>query len=98
MSTPSPLMTSIALIHADGHVYHPCRMRDRNTGRSQFRVSTGQGPSNTKDQTIFVDAETDVRRFLQLGYRVRCRAAQGRIANLYSVKTRSILRVEGLDA
>ena len=98
MSVPSPLMTSIALIHAEGHVYHPCRMRDRNTGRSQFRVSTGQGPSNTKARTIFVDAEDDVRRYLQLGYSVRCRTARGGACNLYSVETRSILHVEGLDA
>lgn len=82
----------LELAHISGALLYPVRIKNQDTGRIAFRLST-QG--NTKDDSIEIeDEQIMIYKVLKENYMVRARtlkpASQGGIAGLYRLKERSI--------
>jgi hypothetical protein len=97
MSRPERFCLRVRFTHEDGTPYHPVRVRDRDTGRLTFRVTSGGAQGNTKARTSFVEYESELVKLLRAGSSVRCAPLHGGTQNIYSTKSRSIVRTDWID-
>lgn len=84
--------TKLRFTHKSGANLYPVMMRDRNTGKQEFRLSK---IGNTKADSIFVTDEDEMTKMVtKLNYLVRARTIastrHGGINGLYRLNGRSI--------
>lgn len=84
---------SFYLLHVNGAHLYPVRMKNRDTGRSCFRVSKGGAGGNTKAAGREVEDEETLLRLVLGGYAVRAAQLKGGSANLYRVGDRAIREI-----
>lgn len=86
--------TTFCLIHSTGTRLYPVQMRNRDTGRSEFRLSKG---GNTLADTIAVDDEATALKMVSSGqWAIRASSLDCKTQGLYKVGCRSVPRVERL--
>lgn len=84
---------SFYLLHVNGARLYPVRMKNRDTGRSCFRVSKGGAGGNTKDAGREIEDEETLLRLVLGGYAVRAAPLKGGSTSLYRVGERAIREV-----
>ena len=85
----------MVLVHNDGTYWYPSLVKDRNTGKTTFRVARPGVGSNRKENTTFVDPSDEDQMHdlvLRQGYLVRCRTKSGG-ANMFGIEKRNIKEV-----
>ena len=84
----SKFMQTLCLEHTTGDLLYPCKIKNRQTGQSSFRLSKG---GNTLSDSIDVNDEEEVKHLvLEMGYAVRASTLNGSRAGLYKLNARSI--------
>lgn len=85
------------LIHNNGDVLYPVRMKNRDSGVFAFRISPGGFRGNTKDVGVEESDESIVfERVLRDGWAVRASTLDREREGLYKVGQRSIREFKDL--
>lgn len=88
---------SFGLIHNEGDILYPVRVRNRDSGAFAFRISPGGAGGNTKGiQVEEPDESVVLERVLRGGWAVRVSTLDRRRAGLYKVGQRSIREFKDL--
>lgn len=86
--------TTFCLIHSTGTRLYPVRMRNRDTGRTAFRLSKG---GNTLAESVEIEDEANAFEMVNSGqWAIRAASLDSKVQGLYKVGLRSVLRVERL--
>jgi hypothetical protein len=79
--------------HQSGNRLYPYRLKNRDTGRSTFRVAKpGTGANRKENQSELDDVEEVFRHVFSLGYSVRMRGDDPKFNGLYARDGYSIVR------
>jgi len=82
------------LVHRNGDKLYPVRMKNRDTGKTSFRVSAGGTGGNKKEMGLEIECEQEMKKYvLQKGYAVRASTRDSSRKGLYKIGQRCIVSV-----